>query len=160
LIQIWHALIQQGKETPRPVIVAKRGWESEQTFRELDLAPDLQRHIIEVSSLPSAHLRSLIKNARALLMASFAEGCGLPIVEALSLRTPVVCSDIPVSREVSRNKALLMSPLDRKGWLKAIEWLTPADSLLRAQLPAKALEFEPPTWRTYFQNVEEFLSTL
>ena len=33
-------------------------------------------------------------------MPSFAEGYGLPIVEALSLQTPVVCSDIPVFREV------------------------------------------------------------
>jgi glycosyltransferase involved in cell wall biosynthesis len=160
LIHVWRELIQLGIAMPKLVIVGKRGWESEQTFRELDRAPDLQRHIIEVSSLPSAHLRSLIKNARALLMPSFAEGYGLPIVEALSLRTPVVCSDIPVFREVSQKKALLISPLDGKGWLKAIESMTRADSLLRGQLLAKALEFKPPTWCAYFQNVEKFLDTL
>jgi glycosyltransferase involved in cell wall biosynthesis len=106
------------------------------------------------------HLRSLIKKAQALLMPSFAEGYGLPIVEALSLGTPVVCSDIPVFREVSQKRALLISLLDGRGWLKAIESLTPADSLLRAQLLAKMLEFKPPTWQAYFQNVEAFLGTL
>jgi len=160
LIQVWRKLVRRGIAMPKLVVIGKRGWESAQTFRELDLASDLRPHIIEVSSLPSAHLRSLIKNARALLMPIFAEGYGLPIVEALSLGTPVVCSDIPVFREVSQKKALLISPLDGTGWLKAIEALTPTDSSLRAQLLAKVLEFRPPTWRAYFQNVEAFLGTL
>jgi glycosyltransferase involved in cell wall biosynthesis len=160
LIQVWRALIQQGKQTPRLVIVGKRGWGSEQTFRELDLAPDLRQHVIEVPSLPSPHLRSLIRNARALLMPSFAEGYGLPIVEALSLGTPVVCSDIPVFREVSQDKALLISPLDGLSWLQAIESLTAATSSLRDRLSAKTLEFKPPIWRSYFENVEAFLKTL
>ena len=160
LIHIWRELIQRGIAVPKLVIVGRRGWESEQTCHELDLALDLQQHIIEVSSLPSAHLRKLIKNAHALLMPSFAEGCGLPIVEALSLGTPVVCSDIPVFHEVSQKKALLISPLDGTGWLKAIESLTAADSLLRAQLSAKTLEFKPLTWQAYFRNVEGFLGTL
>jgi hypothetical protein len=56
--------------------VGKRGWENEQTFRELDLTPDLQRHVFEVSSLPSPHLRSLIKNAQALLMPASPKGTG------------------------------------------------------------------------------------
>ena len=160
LIQIWRALMRRGIATPKLVIVGKRGWESEQTFRELDLAPDLRQHVIEVSSLPSAHLRSLLKNARALLMPSFAEGYGLPIVEALSLETPVICSDIPVFLEVSQGKALLIPPLDGLSWLRAIELLTPEDSVLRTQLQARTLEFKPPTWGSYFQNVEAFLGNL
>jgi glycosyltransferase involved in cell wall biosynthesis len=160
MIQVWRALIQRRLAAPKLVIVGQRGWESEQTFRELDLAPDLRPHIIEVSSLPPAHLRSLIKNALALLMPSFAEGYGLPIVEALSLRTPVVCSDIPVFSEVSQKKALLISPLDGKSWLKAIESLAMAESCLRAQLLEKTFQFSPPTWRGYFENIEEFLIRL
>jgi glycosyltransferase involved in cell wall biosynthesis len=160
LIQVWRALIQRGVMPPKLVIVGKRGWESEQTFRELDLAPDLGKHVIEVASLPSAHLRSLSKNARALLMPTFAQRYGLPIVEALSLGTPVVCSNIPVFREVSQEKALLISPLDGSTWLKAIESLTLANSPLRDKLFAKAREFRQPTWCSYFQNIENFLDTV
>jgi glycosyltransferase involved in cell wall biosynthesis len=134
LIQVWRALIQKGRATPKLVIVGKRGWENQQTFRELDLAPDLRPHVIEVPSLPSAHLRSLIQHAQAVLMPSFAEGYGLPIVEALTLGTPVVCSDIPVFREVSQDKALAIPPLDGMGWLAAIEALSLPDSPLRAKL--------------------------
>jgi glycosyltransferase involved in cell wall biosynthesis len=92
-----------------------------QIFRELDLAPDLQQYVVQVPSIPSAHLCALMQNATAVLMPSFAEGYGIPVVEALSLGTPVICSDIPVFREISQNKALLRSPIDGRGWLEAIE---------------------------------------
>jgi glycosyltransferase involved in cell wall biosynthesis len=160
LIQVWRRLIERGIPPAKLVIVGKRGWENEQTFRELDLTPGLRQHIIEVSSLPPAHLRSLIRNARALLMPSFAEGYGLPIVEALSLGTPVVCSDIPVFREVTQEKALLLSPLDGLGWLRAVESLAARDSLLTVELSAKTRAFRPPTWSVYFRNIEAFLSGL
>jgi glycosyltransferase involved in cell wall biosynthesis len=60
-----------------------------------------------------------------------AEGYGIPIVKALSLGTPVICSDIPVFREISQDKALLRSPIDGRGWLEAIESMMKADSALR-----------------------------
>jgi glycosyltransferase involved in cell wall biosynthesis len=142
------------------VLVGRRGWESEQTFRELDLAPDLQQHLVQVPSLPSAHLRALIKNALAVLMPSFAEGYGIPVVEALSLGTPVICSDIPVFREISQDKALLRSPIDGRGWLEAIESIMTVGSALRAECARKAREFKAPTWDHYFNNVQDFLATV
>jgi glycosyltransferase involved in cell wall biosynthesis len=78
LIEIWRRLIERGGSPPKLVLVGRRGWESEQTFRELDFAPDLQQHLVQVPCLPSAHLRLLIRGAVAVLMPSFAEGYGIP----------------------------------------------------------------------------------
>jgi glycosyltransferase involved in cell wall biosynthesis len=158
LIEIWRRLIERGGSPPKLVLVGRRGWESEQTFREIDFAP--QQHLVQVPSLPSAHLRSLIRGAVAVLMPSFAEGYGIPVVEALSLGTPVICSDIPVFREISQDKALLRSPIDGRGWLEAIESMMKAGSALREEYEAKAREFRAPTWDTYFRNVQDFLATL
>ena len=160
LIEVWRSLIQRGVSPPKLVLVGRRGWENEQTFRELDLAPDLQHYLVQVPSLPAAHLRALIKNAVAVLMPSFAEGYGIPVVEALSLGTPVICSDIPVFREISQDKALLRSPIDGRGWLEAIESMIKADSALREKYAQKARKFRPPTWDSYFNNVQNFLATL
>jgi glycosyltransferase involved in cell wall biosynthesis len=160
LIEIWRSLIQRDLSPPKLVLVGRRGWESEQTFRELDLAPDLQRHLVQIPSLPSAHLRALMKNALAVLMPSFAEGYGIPVVEALSLGTPVICSDIPVFREISQNKALLRSPIDGRGWLEAIESMMKAGSVLREKSAKKTREFRAPTWDSYFSNVQDFLASL
>jgi glycosyltransferase involved in cell wall biosynthesis len=160
LINVWRALSRRTGSVPKLVIVGHRGWESEQIFRELDLSLDIRPHIIEVPSLSSSHLRSLIQNARALLMPSFAEGYGLPIVEALSLGTPIVCSDIPVFHEVSQNTAMFLSPLDGKGWLKAIVDLSAAGSCVHQHLVANVGRFVPPSWDRYFQRIEGFIESL
>ena len=65
-----------------------------------------------MSGLSSEALRRLLANARALLAPNFAEGYAIPLVEALAIGAPVVCSDIPVFREVTQDCATFLSPLD------------------------------------------------
>lgn len=55
-------------------------------------------------------LHSLYKNARALIVPSFYEGFGLPVIEALSLGCPVIASDIPVFREVAEGLVNYFDP--------------------------------------------------
>jgi hypothetical protein len=78
----------------------------------------------------------------------------------VSLGTPVICSDIPVFREISQDKALLRSPIDGRGWLEAIESMMKAGSALREKYAGEAREFRAPTWDSYFSNVQDFLATL
>jgi len=49
-------------------------------------------------------------HARALVLPSVYEGFGLPIVEAMSAGCPVVCSDIPSSREIAGDGAAYFPP--------------------------------------------------
>ena len=55
-------------------------------------------------------LASLYKNAKALILPSYYEGFGLPIIEALSVGCPVIVSDIRVFREVAEDNALYFDP--------------------------------------------------
>jgi glycosyltransferase involved in cell wall biosynthesis len=52
----------------------------------------------------------LLKRATALVSLSRAEGYGLPLVEAMSLGTPVIASDIPIFREVGGDAASYVDP--------------------------------------------------
>ena len=53
---------------------------------------------------------NLIDEAHGLIMPSLAEGFGVPIIEALAANTPVLCSDIPVFREVAGELADYFDP--------------------------------------------------
>jgi len=53
---------------------------------------------------------TLISDAHGLIMPSLAEGFGVPIIEALAANTPVLCSDIPVFREVAGELADYFDP--------------------------------------------------
>ena len=50
--------------------------------------------------------RELLSESFALVSASKDEGFGIPVIEAMALATPVVCSDIPIFREVAGDGAL------------------------------------------------------
>jgi alpha-1,3-rhamnosyl/mannosyltransferase len=65
-------------------------------------------------------VRELMTRATVLLMPSFYEGFSLPIVEAMAVGCPVICSDIEVHREVAGHAAERVAPLETQGWANAI----------------------------------------
>lgn len=159
LLNIWRQFAEGAGPVPKLVIVGARGWENEQVFDILDRGLLTRPHVIEVSGLGTAALIRLLKNARALLMPSWAEGYGLPIAEALTLGTPVVASQIPVFHEVSQGCAILKHPFDGVGWRETIKSLIDGNSPALRDVRAQAARFSPPTWPDYFRGVEEFLQS-
>ena len=51
---------------------------------------------------------------------SLYEGFGLPLVEAMAAGAPLVCSDIPVFREVAADAALYVPADDDGAWARAV----------------------------------------
>jgi alpha-1,3-rhamnosyl/mannosyltransferase len=56
------------------------------------------------------YLPALYAGATAYVHPSLAEGFGFPVLEAMGCGTPVVCSDIPVLRELTANAAFFFDP--------------------------------------------------
>ena len=92
-------------------------------------------------------------------MPSFDEGYGLPLVEALSLGTPAIASDIAVFREVTQGCATLLSPIEGPAWEREVSRLA-TDPATVARKREEAARFRPPTWATYFRELDDFLSRL
>ncbi len=68
--------------------------------------------IIYTGYIADKELVALYKNAKCFVTASFEEGFGLPVLEAMALGCPVVCSDIGSLREVGGNAALYFNSRD------------------------------------------------
>jgi glycosyltransferase involved in cell wall biosynthesis len=159
LLQVWQRLAaQRGAATPLLVIVGQRGWEAELAHAMLDRDPVLAGHVIELGSADDATLAGLIAGARALLMPSFAEGFGLPVIEALLLATPVIASDLPVFREIAGTIPLLRDPVDGPGWLDAVCALAD-DGPERTRQRAAMAGFRAPSWPDHFAGVEAWLES-
>ena len=65
--------------------------------------------------------QAVYAGARLLVLPSFDEGFGMPVVEAMSLGIPVVASTRGALPEVSGGAALLVDPEDVSGLSRAIE---------------------------------------
>ena len=64
-------------------------------------------------------LASYISNALCLLSPSLYEGFGMPVIEALSLATPVIATDTGIVGEI-RTAGLRVIPLDKQIWKNTI----------------------------------------
>lgn len=100
-------------------------------FREVRLgsSPDVK----QVGYVEDDRRWALLAGARLLLMPSFMEGFGLPVLEALKVGTPVVASDIPAFRELFEGGVEFVDPTSPADIARGIERvITDADR--RAEL--------------------------
>lgn len=160
LLQIWRKLAAaHGSAAPLLVIVGQRGWEAETAIAMLERAEDLQGHVLEFGCCRDEELASLVAGARALLMPSFAEGFGLPILEALLLGTPVIASNLPVFREFAHDIPTYLNPLDAADWEATICSFWEDGPERERQLRA-IRDYWAPGWPEHFAIVEPWLQTL
>jgi len=73
--------------------------------------------------LSDDEVTALLGAARFLVYPSLSEGFGLPVLEAMSLGTPVACSDIPALREVAGDAARFFEPREEDSIAAALDLL-------------------------------------
>jgi glycosyltransferase involved in cell wall biosynthesis len=83
--------------------------------------------------------------ATALVTASHDEGFGIPLVEAMTLGTPVVVSDIPIFREIG-GRAALFFPADEPEQVAARVRHLEEDGVWAARSAASRAQAERYTW--------------
>ncbi len=158
LLNLWRRLVEEmGDAAPVLVLVGRRGWENENVVDMLERGEILRDHVIEAGQVSDSRMQALTRHARAMLMPSFVEGFGMPVVEALAAGVPVVCSDIVAHREVGGEAPDYLDPLDGLGWLRAIRAYSREGSSERAAQLARIAVWRPPTWSDYFDIVQSMI---
>ena len=82
------------------------GWNMERFAEQFHGHPDFGKGIYHFEGLDDNAVSYLYQKAKFLAFCSYTEGFGLPIIEAIQRGTPVIASDIPVSREVAGEYAI------------------------------------------------------
>lgn len=161
LLNLWRhmAEVLPRREVPRLLVIGRRGWENEQVIDMLERCPALKDHVEELGGCPDGRVAALVRDACALLMPTFAEGYGLPVAEALATGTPVICSDLPVLREVGGDTPDYFDPLDGPGWKAAILDFANHGPLRAAQM-ARLPGWHHPTWDEHINTVVEGIELL
>lgn len=99
LLDAFDLLWQKGAPV-RLCIIGKVGWKCEQLIARIEKHPELNKKLFMFNKLDDNGLQFAYQHAKALVFPSHVEGFGLPIVEAMQRKLPVMASDIPVFREI------------------------------------------------------------
>lgn len=158
LLNLWRRFAEQNVSAPKLVMLGHIGWENEGVLDLLDRCAALRGRVLLVSGLSDFAYRHLLTRTQAVLAASFAEGYGIPVVEALTSGTPVIATDIPVFREVTQGLGDFCDPLDGLAWQRAI--LQFMDSRSSEEACKRSSRFIAPTWTRYFDDLVSFLERL
>jgi len=100
ILQTFLKLWREGSEE-KLVFIGRTGWNFKDILKYITEAqtsfPD---RFFWLDNLDDQGLESYYQNAKAVICASIDEGFGLPVIEALSRKKSVLCSDIEVFREI------------------------------------------------------------
>lgn len=115
--------------TERLVIVGRQGWRTEAFAQQLRSHPELGRRLFWFDGISDESLQAVYGAASALLAGSFAEGFGLPLIEAAQHGLPILARDLSVFREVAGDAAIYFDAPNAEALACAIDaWVKRADS--------------------------------
>ena len=123
------------------VIAGGKGWYYDTIFTQVGEL-GLRDSVIFPGYVPDEELPEWYRAATAFVFPSVFEGFGLPVLEALSSGTPVLCSDISALREIAgmgaEQAAILVPPQDADAWAAGLALLAGQTSL-REELSRRGL---------------------
>lgn len=133
------------------VLVGWQGW-GEKPWLEKVNNKGLKNRFFFTGHLPDRDLKAVYSGATALIYPSIYEGFGLPILEAMACRCPVVCSNAASMPEVAGDAAILIDPFDADDLARAIDLIV-HDPLVRHDLIEKGQQHAARfTWQKTAQK--------
>lgn len=140
LVEAYRMLRLKLPAAPDLVVAGGAGWGVAPIVAAIEASP-VRDHIHLTGYLRRDEVRDLLRHAEVFVLASEAEGFGLPLAEAISCGTPSVASDIPPLREAGGNAALFTPPGDPEALAATIEQALQPQTAL--ELRRRAAEHAP-----------------
>jgi glycosyltransferase involved in cell wall biosynthesis len=142
LLAAYARLRASGVELPALVLAGKPGWMQE-SAESLIARHGLAGAVIATGYLGRTEAVTLLRGAAGCVYPSLYEGFGLPVLEAMAARVPVLTSTVSSLPEVAGDAAILVDPQSVEAIAAGLRALLTADAARIARGYARAQAF---TW--------------
>jgi glycosyltransferase involved in cell wall biosynthesis len=122
LLDAYERLLSSRREIPELLLVGRATPAAAAWLARID-TPPLSGHVRHLGYVDDVERRQLYQRARLLVLPSFNEGFGLPILEAMTIGVPVVASDRGAIPEVLGDAGPMVDPDDPDALAEAMERL-------------------------------------
>ncbi len=139
LLDVWESLVANPSFDLDLVIVGMRGWMADEVIARFEASPLQNQRVFWLRGVGDAALSWLYEQCHLVVYPSLYEGWGLPVVEALQHRRPVIASSRGGVPEAGMGVATIIDPDDFGAWRGAI-----AD--MAATPRTKTPPMTPPSW--------------
>jgi glycosyltransferase involved in cell wall biosynthesis len=109
LIKAFETLLEQNN-TPLTLLIIGKSYDNYSMPEEYIMQRKLENKIRLLGYVNETHLNTLYENAELLILPSYCEGFGLPILEAMQHRIPVIGANAGAIPEIMGNAGLLIDP--------------------------------------------------
>lgn len=137
LLDAYAQLVQRRPDAPR-LILAGRAVPLSRPWLDALARPPLAGRAMHLGYVADSEREALYKGALLLVLPSFNEGFGLPVLEAMTVGVPVIASNRGALPEVLGDAGLLIDPDDPEALAHAMERLL-TDTTLARMLSARGL---------------------
>ncbi|MGC8483819.1 MAG: glycosyltransferase family 4 protein [Thermodesulfobium sp.] len=122
------------------VIVGKVGWMVDELIAKMKNSKFYDKKLFILNSVPDDFLQGFYIKSKAVICASRREGFGLPVIEAMHYKKPLITTDIDVFREIGGDYPVYFKCGDSDDLIRAIL------DLENYSFDYKEKSFKPLTW--------------
>lgn len=131
LLAAYQRLLVRRLSPPKLLLAGSAGPEA-RAWLEAVSRPPLAGHVEHIGYVTEEHRQRVYNGARMLVLPSFDEGFGMPVLEAMSLGIPVIVSDRGALPELVGDAGLIVSPESEESLASAVERLLTDNRLIES----------------------------
>lgn len=156
IIRAFNAFKNESKSKIKLLLIGKDGYGASTIREELNVSP-FKKDILLPGYVSNDELSYIFSHAQALVYPSLYEGFGLPALEAMAYKVPVITSKVPTLEEVVGDAALLVNPLDEIDIANAMKKIVTDKKLRQELIKNGLLNIKKYSWD---KTAKEFLKII
>lgn len=159
LLRAFERLKKHHKIPHQLVLAGGRGWCDEEIQQALESSP-CKEDIILTGYVSIAEKNTLYKNASVFVFPSIYEGFGMPPLEAMHWRCPIVCSNVASIPEVVGDAAQFVDPMDETSIAEGILRVLMDQELASKLIDRGTVQAKKYTWEHSAQDLKRVCKTV